>query len=183
VITSIQVVVASRSTPTLGEIHPADAVVVIGSPTGSGALSSDLRLRCEEAVSLYRAGRAHVVITTGASSSSGAPTEASAAASCLRSHGVLHVTEVPASQIPTQLASVRRLLPSGGADRVILVADPLQTKWLEDVAAAESLEAQVAAVPAPKGGFFADVGTVWGQTVAVGLGRVVGYKSTGWIGG
>jgi hypothetical protein len=183
VINSAQVVLASRTSLTLTEVQPASAIVVIGSATGSGALSADLRLRCEEAVSLYRLGRSHTVYTTGARASSGAPTEASAAATYLKSQGVKKVTVVPLSEIPAQLSFIAALLPRSDFGRVILVADPLQTKWLDDLAAAEHLRVQVAAVPAPKGSFWHDVGSIWGQTVAVGLGRAVGYKNTGWIGG
>jgi hypothetical protein len=183
VVTSVQVVVASRSTLGLAQVKPADAIVVIGSPTGTGPLAPDLKLRCEEAVSLYQAGRARKVFTTGSSSSAGAPAEASAAAACLRAHGVRHVTAVPVSPIPAQLSQVSRLLGSSAGTSVILVADPLQTKWLEGVASAENLHAQVATVPAPKGSFWSDVGTIWGQSVAVALGHLVGYENTGWIGG
>jgi hypothetical protein len=183
VVNSAQVVLASRTSLTVNEVKTASAIVVIGSATGSGALSADLRLRCEEAVTLYRLHRSHSVVTTGGRSSSGGPTQASAAAAYLKTQGVKKVTTVPLSEIPAQLAFIAALLPRSDDGRVILVADPLQTKWLEGVAAAEHLHAQVAAVPAPKGGFWHDVKSVWGQTVAVGLGRLVGYKNTGWIGG
>jgi hypothetical protein len=183
VLTSAQVVLASRSTAAASEVKPAAAIVVIGSATGPGPLAADLKLRCEEAVSLYRQGRSHRVITTGASSSSGSPTEASAAASYLRSQKVLHITELPASSIPDQLQAVGKLLAPGGGAKVILVADPLQTKWLEELAGAEHLHVQIVAVPAPKGSFWGDIGTIWSQTVAVALGRIVGYQNTTWISG
>jgi hypothetical protein len=183
VVNSAQVVTASRTSLTLQQVKPAAAIVVIGSATGSGALSADMHLRCEEAVSLYRSKRAKVVYTTGASATSGAPTEAAASAACLKSEGVKGVTMVPLSEIPAQLSFIGALLPVSGVRHVILVADPLQTKWLEEVAKAENLDAQVAAVPAPKGTFWHDVAAIWDQSIAVGLGRVVGYKSTGWIGG
>jgi hypothetical protein len=183
VVTSAQVVVASRSQATLAQLTPAAAIVVIGTATGPGSLSTDLRLRCEEAVSLYRSKHATSVIATGASSSSGASSEASTAAAYLRTQGVKHVTLVPLGEIPAQLSFVAGLLPASAHGKVILVADPLQTKWLEDLAKAEHLHAQIAAVPAAKGSFWHDIGTIWGQTVAVGLGRLVGYKSTGWAGG
>lgn len=182
VVTSAQVVVASRTTLSATQAQPAAAIVVIGSATGPGPLSADLTLRCQEAVSLYLDGRARRVITTGASSSPTGPSEASAAAACLRAHGVGCV-KVPLSPIPAQLSFVARLLPASAGGRVILVADPLQTKWLEGLASAENLHAQIVAVAAPQGSFWSDVGTVWRQTLAVGLGRIIGYENTGWIGG
>ncbi|MGD0083110.1 MAG: YdcF family protein [Acidimicrobiales bacterium] len=182
VVTSVQVVTASRTPLPFDHVKPAAAIIVIGSPTGS-TISADLQLRCTQALSLWRAGRAGTIITTGASSASGAPTEASVAAAYLEHRGVKRVTMVPLARIPGQLSFVAQLLPKASGGRVILLADPLQTKWLTDVAASDSLQAQVAATPASKGSFMHDLGTLWGQSIAVGVGRVVGYQNTGWAGG
>ncbi len=181
-VTSVQVVIASRTPLPFDRVKPAAAIVVIGAPTGA-TISDNLQLLCEQALSLWRAGRAHTIITTGASSGSGAPTESSVAAAYLEHHGVKHVTMVPLGQIPSQISFVAKLLPKSGGGRVILLSDPLQTKWLDDLAASAGLHAQIAAAPSPKGSFLHDLGTVWGQTLAVGIGRVVGYQHTGWVGG
>lgn len=176
VVSSAQVVGASRTTLPAEHAAKADAVVVIGTSPGN-----DLTLRCEDAVTVVRAGRAPVAFTTGPVPSTGGPSEAELSAKCLHSHGIAHVVTVPMSPIPTQLAYIARHLGTGR--RVILVADPLQTKWLSELAASEGLHAQVVAVPAPKGSFFDAVGTIWGQSVALALGRIVGFPHTGWIGG
>jgi hypothetical protein len=183
VVTSAQVVLASRISLAPPDVKPASAIVVIGSATGPGGLSTDLKLRCEDAVSLYRLGRARAVFTTGPAAAAGAPTEASAAAAYLKTQGIKHITLVPLSEIPAQLSFIGSLLGRSSAGRVILVADPLQTKWLQGVATAEHLNAQIVAIPTPKGTFWHDVGSIWRQSLAVGFGRVVGFKSTGWIGG
>ena len=177
VVSSVQVVAASRTTLSAEHADKAAAVVVIGTSPGS-----DFTLRCEDAVTVVRAGRAPEAITTGAGSSGGT-SEAVLMARCLRSHDIKHVTTVPISSIPAQLAWVAHHLGGSSGRHVILVADPLQTKWLEELAASEGLRAQVVAVPAPKGSFFDDIGTIWGQSVALALGRVVGFSHTGWIGG
>ena len=177
VVTSAQVVIASRSTLGLAQVKPAAAIVVIGNDTSSGTLTSDLKLRCEETVSLYRSGRAHRVITTKDAAG------VSAVANCLRANGIHAISLVPPSEIPGQLHAAAAELPSSAKGDVILVADPLQTKWLQKLAVAENLQAQVVTVPAPKGSFWGDIGTIWGQSVAVALGRLVGYQNVGWIGG
>lgn len=176
-VTSAQVVIASRSTVAFAQVKPAAAIVVIGNDTSSGVLTGDLKLRCEEAVSLYRAGRARRVLT---------PTDTSgisAVATCLRASGIHAISLLPPAKIPGQLHAVAGLLPSSAKGDVIVVADPLQTKWLQKLATAENLHAQVVTVPAPKGSFWGDIGTIWGQSVAVALGRIVGYQNVGWIGG
>jgi len=180
VVTSVQVVMASRTPLPFNQVKHAAAIVVVGSPTGT-AISSDLQLRCEQAVSLWRAGRAGTIITMGASSGSGAPTEASVAAAYLDHQGVKHVTVVPLSQIPAQFSFIANLLPKSSG--VIILGDPLQTKWLGDLASSVGLHAQIAAAPSPKGSFMHDLGTLWGQSLAVGIGRVIGYQHTGWVGG
>jgi vancomycin permeability regulator SanA len=180
VVTSVQVIAASRSADTVAVVKPAAAIVVIGSPTGA-LISPDLKARCDDAIALLQAGKARTIVVTGGSSGSGDPTEASVAKNFLQSEGIAHVTMDPRSAVPSQLSFVRALVPRSSR-RVTIVADPLQTKWLEDVASAENLDAQVVGAPVPKGGFWHDVGVIWGQTVAVALGRIIGYKNTGWIG-
>jgi hypothetical protein len=66
---------------------------------------------------------------------------------------------------------------------VVLIADPVQTKWLQAVAQAEGLQAEMAAAPAPRQSFWQDAKDIWRQSLAVGFGRIFGFRSTGWIGG
>lgn len=183
VVTSIQVVTSSRASGAPSAVAPANAIVVIGSATPASGISADLKARCQQAAALFAAHKAPLVITTGGPAAAGDPSEATVAEAYLRHHGVTKVEVVPAPRVPAQLAEVARLLSPGGGRSVILVADPLQTKWLRAVAAAEKLTAEVSPGPAPKGSFWGALGVVWSQSVAVALGRAVGYQHTGWIGG
>jgi hypothetical protein len=183
VVTSIQVVTASRVLHAPSAVAPADAIVVIGSATPPSGISADLRARCEQGVALFDAHKAPVVIVTGGPAGAGDPTEASVAETYLHHHGVAKVEEVPGATIPAQLGAAETLLSGDPGRSVILVADPLQTKWLRGVAAAEKLTAEVSPGPAPKGTFWGDVGVIWNQSLAVAFGRIVGYGHTGWIGG
>jgi len=183
VVTSIQVVTASRTSAAPSAVAPADAVVVIGSATPPTGISADLKARCEQAAALFVRHKAPLVITTGGPAAAEDPSEASVAAAYLRHHGVAKVEVVPAPTVPAQLAEVARLLSPRAEKSVILVADPLQTKWLRAVAVAENLTAQMSPGPAPKGSFWGALGVVWSQSVAVAIGRVFGYQHTGWIGG
>ncbi len=184
-VNSVQVVLASRNTVPAANVTPAGAIVVVGSATGPSATvpSADLKARCDLAVAMVEAGKAKIVIVTGASSGRGDPTEASVARNYLRAKGVAHIEMVPISGIPSQLGFVAGILPDSAHARVVVVSDPLQVKWLSEVASAEGLNAQVMGAPVAKGSFWGDVGVLWGQTVAVALGRIIGFKNTGSIGG
>jgi hypothetical protein len=177
VVTSVEVVTASRASGAPSAVTPADAIVVIGSATPSTGISADLKARCEQAAALFADHKARLVITTGGPARPGDPPEAAVADRCLRGQGVTDVKEVAGATIPAQL------LPAGAHETVILVADPLQTKWLRAVAVSEKLDPQVSPGPAARGSFWGDVGVIWSQSVAVALGRIVGYQHTGWIGG
>ncbi len=153
VVTSIEVVTASRASGAPSAVTPADAIVVIGSATPPTGISADLKARCEQAAALFADHKARLVITTGGPARPGDPPEAAVADRCLRGHGVTDVKEVAGATVPAQLAAIGRLLPAGAQKTVILVADPLQTKWLRAVAVAEKLDPQVSPGPAARGSF------------------------------
>ncbi|MGH9171556.1 MAG: YdcF family protein [Acidimicrobiales bacterium] len=182
VVMSAQVITASTASRNLPTITGTPVIVVVGSPTGK-EISGDLEQRCLLGYALYKDHHAHLLIATGPRSSSAGPSEASVTAECLAKKGIKGVTEVPGGEIPSQLAGVAGMLTPAERQHVVLVADPLQTKWLKAVAEAEGLRAQIAAAPAPKQSFWRDASTIWGQSLAVGSGRLFGYRSTGWIGG
>jgi hypothetical protein len=185
VVCSVQVVSASKAPRGEDAVVPANAIVVVGSATGTSGISPDLKARCEQAGALFDAHKAPLVITTGGAAHPGDPAEASVAAAYLRAHthGITHLVEVAGATVPAQLAAVRRLLAKSHEFSVILVIDPLQAKWLRGVSTAENLRAQLSPGPAPKASFWDDLGRIWVQTAAVAFGRIVGYQHTGWIGG
>jgi hypothetical protein len=182
VVTSGQVIAASRHVSALPNLPGTPVVVVIGSATGS-TISTDLKQRCVVAQAIYHLHKGAKVIVTGASSSNGAPSEASVAASCLGKLGVRHVVEVPAGEITAQLSAVSRMLTPAQRQNIVLVIDPLQAKWVQSVAAADNMHAQAAGVAVARQSYWHDVKTIWGQALAVGYGRIFGYNASGWLGG
>lgn len=186
-ITSVQVITAARAPRAPGAVAPASAIVVIASSSSHGQLSTDDFARCAQAASLYVAKRAHRVIATSGPAASGARSSGTLVATCMEHRGVpAHAIElVSASTVPGQLAQAAgRVAPGAdGKRRVILVADPLETRWLAGVAASAHLVESPSPAPAPKGSFWHTIGQVWAQTVAVGYGRIFGFGGTGWVKG
>jgi hypothetical protein len=174
VITSVQVISGSTRN-TLPTITGTPVIVVVGSASGA-KISDDLEQRCDLAYALYKNHQAKVIIVTGEQA-------APEAAAYLSKKGIKAVKEVTSGEIPTQLGKVASMLSAAERQHVVLIIDPLQNKWVENVAAVEGLRAQIADAPAPKQGFWTDAQTIWGQSLAVGFGRVFGYQSTGWLGG
>ncbi len=182
VVTAVQVAAASHESSGLPSIKTDPVIVVIGSPT-TGSISADLEQRCALALALYSDHHAKTVITTGASSAAGSPAEAAVAAGWLAKHHVEDVAKLPVSPIVDQLEKIAAMLTADQRRHVVLIADPLQTKYLQGAAAAVGLTTVVAAAPAPGQGLWGDARTIWSQSLAVGSGRIFGYKNTGWLAG
>ena len=180
VISAVQVLTASRASPATSAVGPASAVIVVGTPTGSQQATGDLKARCAQALVLWRAHRASVVITTGGPSTPGAPTEASLAASWLLAQGLPRrdLQRVANPNLGAAFASIAKRYGKAAGHRTILVGAPLQVFWLKGLSSAEGLDAQVSPVSASRPGLMTDVRQVWFQAVAVGLGRVVGFDNT-----
>ena len=185
VVTSVQVVAASRAPTAVAAAVPSSAIVAVGTPSGPHGVTADLHARCNQAVALFKGKRARVVITTGGRPSAADPVEAAVLAHCVESYGVPRrdVEEIAVNGLPAQLHAVSLSDSASSGARVIIVADPLETKWVLGVAAAEGLKASVSPDPAPKPSIWSTLGKVWSQSLAVGFGRIFGYANTGWVSG
>lgn len=183
VVTSVQVVAASRAPTAVAAAVPSSAIVVVGTASGPHAVSTDLKARCNQAVALFNGHRARTVITTGGTPSATDPVEAAVLAHCIESNGVPRrdVRQIAVNGLPAQLQEVSQSYPASSGAKVIIVADPLETKWVLGVAEAEGLKATVSPDPAPRPSIWSTIGKVWWQSVAVGFGRVFGYGNTGWV--
>lgn len=184
-VTSVQVITAARVTRSPGAVSPASAIVVIGSTSGGTHLSTDATARCAQAALLYDDKRAKRVVATGGKQAPGDLTERVLLASCMEQRGVPKrvIGFVSAGTVTGQLNLVAARFPRSKGDAVILVADPLETKWLEGLASSAHVSAAVSPAPAPRRTFWSTIGQVWAQTIAVGYGRIFGYGGTGWVKG
>jgi hypothetical protein len=155
-------------------------VIVVGTSTSPHKATGDLEARCAQAFLLWRARRAAVVITTGGSARPGAPTEAALAGAWLLGHGLpaRSLERVPDANLATAFLTIAERFGKKAGARTIIVGAPLQVFWLTGLASHVGLDAQVSPISAQRNSFFTDVGQVWYQALAVGLGRIVGFDHT-----
>ena len=174
VITVIQVLAASQASQTPSSVAEAKAVLVMGEPTKPD-LSKDVVNRLEQALSLYTAKRAPLIVIPGAS---GGVLQEQAALEIrfLEQQGLArsHIELVGGSDDTSVLSSTARLM-GRGTPKVIIVSDPLDALRLRASATAAGLTGEISPATPPPTGFFTDVGSVWRQATTVAAGRVFGF--------
>ena len=169
VVTFIQVWRASER----DSARSADAIVVLGAAQYDGRPSPVLALRLDHAAELYEEGIAPLVVVTGGRRPGDRFTEAGTGAEYLESLGV------PGSAIEREttggsswesLASAARFLQEDGLTQVVLVSDPYHAMRIEGIAEELGLDASVSPADTPS-----SVGDLMRETVAVAVGRIIGY--------
>lgn len=157
------------------EPQPAEAVIVLGAAQYNGRPSPVLQARLDRAAELYRAGLAPVVVVTGGQQPGDRFTEAGAGQRYLVAQGVpadaLRL-EVQGRNSWESLAATQRFLAEEGIDEVLLVSDAYHSFRVAETARELGLHPHV--VPARPGG--APAKELWRETLAVGVGRFLGYR-------
>lgn len=155
----------------------AQAILVFGTTEDNGKPSQELTARLEEALSVYRAGRAPWVAVTGGNRPGDVYTEAGVSATYLEAHGV------PADRILVgggsdtwqNVKSVASLLKDRHLYHVITVTDPFH----EDRAMAVTSSQGFSPIPSPVENSPTIKHSLWKyylkETLAVGVGRIIGY--------
>jgi uncharacterized SAM-binding protein YcdF (DUF218 family) len=119
------------------ELHPADAIVVLGAAQYNGVPSPVFKARLNHAEFLYNNGFSHTVIVTGGKEPGDQFTEAEAARKYLEDHGI------PSDRILGQnvgrdtlqsLKSVHRVAVKHDIKSVLLVSDPLHGERIKAIA-------------------------------------------------
>ncbi len=176
-LTFVQVLAASGE----DDRAPADAIVVLGAAQYDGEPSPVLARRLDQAFELWDAGVAPMVVTTGSNQPGDRVTEGFAGFRYLRFAGIpeedlLVVTDGASSW--EQLAATARVLADRELDSVVLVSDPYHALRLRQIADEVGLDA---AVSSTDGG--ASIRQLVRETVAVSLGRILGYRRVdNWLG-
>lgn len=158
---------------------PAGALVVLGAAQYDGRPSPVFAARLDHAADLYEAGSAPVVVVTGGNRPGDRYTEASAGASYLRRRGVPDESlrlEVQGANSWESIAATARFLRDEGIDDVVLVSSPYHSYRIADIARELGLSATVSPIRARPTGFAESLRALGRETVAVGVGRIVGYR-------
>ena len=174
-VTLVQVWQASRQ----DGAHAADAIVVLGAAQYDGKPSPVLQARLDHAVDLYEEGLAPVVAVTGGRQPGDRATEASAAAGYLIGEGVPESSlrlETSGENSWQSLAAAARFLLAEGIREVILVSSPYHALRTVHIANEVGLVGHASPTPGGAEQGVGEVLQIGRETVAVGVGRVIGYR-------
>lgn len=156
----------------------AQAILVFGTAEDNGTPSPELRARLDDALTLYRAHRAPWVVVTGGKRPGDLYTEAEVSATYLEHHGVAADRVLAGGGDDTwqNVASVIGAMRVHHLVTVLVVTDPFHEYRAMANASAQGLTPY----PAPVANSPTSHHSLWRyylkETVAVGVGRVVGYQ-------
>jgi uncharacterized SAM-binding protein YcdF (DUF218 family) len=171
--TFVQVYRASRH----DGAKPADAIIVLGAAQYNGRPSPVLKNRLDHALALYDLGLAPRIVLTGGRKEGDTFTEATTGYNYLRSEGVPDralLKEVDGTSTWQSLSAVSRFLLDRGLKRVVLVTDDYHAMRVGAIADDLGFDASVS----PSDTHLSAAGELKQlarETIAVSLGRVIGY--------
>ncbi len=160
---------------------PTDAIVVLGAAQYNGTPSPALAGRLDHAFELWEQKVAPMIVLTGSKQAGDTFTEAYVGLIYLRAKGVPEkdlVVIATGTSTYESLAASGRELKSRRISRVTLVSDPYHSLRVTGIAEEVGLVPLVSPT-----GTSATWGQMFRETVAVGLGRIFGYRRvTNWLG-
>lgn len=161
------------------QARPVDAIVVMGAAQYDGRPSPQLAARLDHVVELWPQGLAPMVVVTGGNQPGDRFTEAAAGANYLLAAGVPEEDirrEVDAHNSWESLAAVARILESEGVDEVILVSDPYHSYRVGQIAEDLGMTPHLSPTRTSPASGFSELRSMVRETVAVSVGRFVGYR-------
>jgi uncharacterized SAM-binding protein YcdF (DUF218 family) len=178
-VTLVQVWLTSRHY----DPHPAGAIVVMGAAQDNGVPTKDLAARLDQALILYRAGYAKVIMVTGNKQPGDIYTEAQASAMYLEQHGVPHtaIVEAGGDNSYQNLADAAPPLLAQQDGVVLITTDPFHED--RSMAIASSLGLTPSPTPtqtSPITGW-ATLPYFIKEAIGVGFGRIVGWNHLEWL--
>ncbi|HVM10100.1 MAG TPA: YdcF family protein [Acidimicrobiales bacterium] len=172
--TAGQVLLAARN----DDRGPADAIIVLGAAQYDGRPSPALQDRLDHAIALYRDGKAPVVWVTGGRKAGDRFTEASASSRYLIRNGIPNDAlelEVQGGNSYESLSAAARYLRDRDQRNVLLVSDPWHAYRIQAIAREVGLRPRFSAA-GPRGVTGDTLRRVTYETVAVSVGRIIGYR-------
>jgi uncharacterized SAM-binding protein YcdF (DUF218 family) len=173
--TFIQVWQTSRE----DQAQPAGAIVVMGAAQYDGDPSPVYEARLQHAVDLYEEGLSDTIVVTGGQQAGDRFNEAQAGEMWLLEQGIPEenvLLETDGRNSWESLAASARFLREDGIEDVIIVSDPYHSKRLEEIADELGMEAYVSPTGDSPVSGFGELRAMVRETVAVSLGRLIGYR-------
>ncbi len=155
----------------------AQAILVFGTTEDNGVPSPELTARLDQALHLYKMGRAPWVVVTGGRRPGDVYTEAGVSATYLEDHGVStsHILQGAGSDTWQNVATVLGSLKRHHITTVITVTDPFHEYRAMAIASAQGL----VPYPSPVRNSPTIKYELWRfylkETLEVGVGRIIGY--------
>ena len=157
----------------------AEAIVVFGTAQYNGVPSPVLAARLDHAVELYRRDLAPVIVVTGGNQPGDRFTEATASANYLIKRGVPDddvLREVSGTSSWQSLAAAANFLEDRSIDNVLLVSDPFHSLRIRAMATELGLEGRSSPTRTSPIRGMSEARYMARETVAVAVGRVVGFR-------
>jgi uncharacterized SAM-binding protein YcdF (DUF218 family) len=161
----------------------AGAILVMGAAQYNGVPSPDLRARLSEAVTLFDAGDAPLIVVTGGKEPGDVFTEAEAGSRYLQSRGVpsADILEAGGDDSYENISDAAPLLRARGVTTVLVTTDPFHED--RSMAIVSSFNLSPSATPtrdSPISGW-STVPYFLKEAVGVGLGRIIGFDHLEWL--
>jgi uncharacterized SAM-binding protein YcdF (DUF218 family) len=175
VVTFTQVWRAARS----DQARPAEAIVVFGTAQYNGVPSPVLAARLDHAIELYRRDLAPVIVVTGGNQPGDEFTEATASANYLIQRGVPDeavLREVSGTSSWQSLAAAANFLGDRQIHEVLLVSDPFHSFRIRAMASELGLDGHSSPTKTSPIRGMTEARYMVRETVAVALGRVIGFR-------
>lgn len=157
----------------------AEAIVVLGAAQYDGEPSAALEGRLDHARELFEEGVAPLIVVTGGRQEGDRFTEAAAGARYLERTGVPGTSierETTGASSYASLAATARFLREEDFGSVVLVSDPFHNYRISAIAAEVGLDAQTSASTTSPFSGASELRQMGRETVAVSIGRAVGYR-------
>jgi uncharacterized SAM-binding protein YcdF (DUF218 family) len=157
-----------------------DAIVVLGAAQYNGRPSEVLSARLDHAYELWRGGVSDTIVVTGGRLEGDPFTEAGVGARYLSEHGVPDraiLRETTGHSSWESLAASARFLKDRGRTHVTLVSDPFHNARIAAIASELGLDPEVSPTHDSPIRGVAVVRRFATETVRVGMGRLLGYRS------